>query len=259
MATLVREAPDREAVEIYYEEHGRGPAILLTHGYSATSQMWLGQYQALSDAYRVIGWDLRGHGRSASPEPLEAYSEAEAIADMVAILDACGVERAVVGGLSLGGYLSLGFHRAHPERVRALMLLDTGPGYRNAEAREGWNRMAMERADELERRGLDALGNGAEVRIAQHRSAAGLARAARGTLRQFDARAIEHLPKVDVPTLVLAGEKDTPFLAATDYMAAKIPGARKLILQGAGHASNIDRPAEFNAAVRAFLRSLPDA
>jgi pimeloyl-ACP methyl ester carboxylesterase len=252
MATL-----EREGVELYYEQHGRGPAVLLTHGYSATSQMWRGQFEALSDAYRLIAWDLRGHGRSASPERIEAYAESEAISDMLAILDALAAERAVVGGLSLGGFLSLAFHLAHPERVRALMLFDTGPGYRSDDAREGWNRMALDRAADLERRGLAALGSGAEVRIAQHRSAEGLAKAARGTLRQFDSRVIEHLPRIDVPTLVLAGEKDTPFLAATDYMARKIPGARKVIVEGAGHASNIDRPDAFNAAVRSFLESLP--
>jgi pimeloyl-ACP methyl ester carboxylesterase len=250
---------ERKGVEIYYEQHGRGPAVLLTHGYSATSQMWRGQCESLSDAYRLIAWDLRGHGRSASPQAIEAYAESEAMEDMVAILDACGVERAVVGGLSLGGFLSLAFHLAHPERVRALLLFDTGPGYRSDEGREGWNRMALERAADLERRGLAALGQGAEVRIAQHRSAEGLARAARGTLRQYDARVIEHLPAIDVPALVLAGEKDTPFLAATDYMARKIPAARKVILLGAGHAANIDRPDAFNAAVRAFLESLPDS
>lgn len=249
---------ERDGVEIYYEDHGQGTAVLLTHGYCATSRMWHGQVKALGDEYRILPWDLRGHGRSDSPEDVEAYSEAVAVEDMAAILDACGVERAVVGGLSLGGYLSLAFWRAHPERVRALLLFDTGPGYKNAEARAGWNRSAEERARAFEEKGLEALGGGAEVRISQHRSAQGLARAALGTLRQFDARVIESLPQIDVPTLVLVGEKDRPFLAATQYMARKIPGATHVVLPGAGHAANIDQPESFNEAVRGFLSQVGD-
>jgi pimeloyl-ACP methyl ester carboxylesterase len=133
------------------------------------------------------------------------------------------------------------------------MLFDTGPGYRNADARAGWNRMARQRADALESRGLAALGDGREVAASRHRSAAGLARAARGILTQQDARVLESLPGVRVPTLVLVGAKDEAFLAATDYMAAKIPGATKVVIPEAGHAANIDQPRAFNAAVLDFL------
>lgn len=249
---------DRDGVSIYYEDHGRGPALLLTHGYSATSQMWRGQVEALRDSYRVIAWDVRGHGRSDSPEKIEEYAEALTVGDMAALLDHCGVERAAIGGLSLGGYLSLAFHLEHPDRTRALLLFDTGPGYRSDKARDGWNRGAERMARQLDERGLDGLGPGREVRAAQHRSAEGLARAARGLLVQFDARVIDALPSIAVPTLVLVGERDQPFLAATDYMAAKIPGARKVVLPDAGHAANLDQPEAFNRAVREFLADLAD-
>ena len=248
---------DRDGVKIYYEDHGSGPAVLLSHGYSATSQMWQSQVEALKSRYRVITWDMRGHGQSDSPGEQALYSEAASVDDMVAILRTCGVERAVIGGLSLGGYTSLAFNVKYPQHVRALMLFDTGPGYRNPKAREGWNATAEERAKALERDGLAALGQGAEVRIATHRSAAGLARAARGMLAQVDSRIIESLEHVAVPTLVLVGANDEPFLAATDYMGNKIPGAAKVVLRGAGHASNIDQPAAFNAAVLEFLDALP--
>jgi pimeloyl-ACP methyl ester carboxylesterase len=227
--------------------------VLLTHGYSATSAMWAGQIDALKARHQLVLWDIRGHGASDSPDDPEAYSEAACVGDMAALLDCVGAEQAVVGGLSLGGYLSLAFHLAHPERVRGLMLFDTGPGYRNAQARAGWNRMALERADALDTRGLAALGNGREVAASRHRSAAGLARAARGILTQHDARVLESLARIEVPTLVLVGAKDEPFLAATDYMAAKIPGATRVVVPEAGHAANIDRPAAFNAAVLEFL------
>lgn len=248
---------ERDGVRIFYEAAGEGPPVLLSHGYSATSRMWRGQVEALAPRYRIITWDMRGHGQSDSPGDPALYSEAATVGDMAAILETLGIDTAVIGGLSLGGYMSLAFHLAHPGRVRALMLFDTGPGYRNPAGRAAWNRTAEARAVAFETRGLDALGSGAEVRIAQHRSAKGLALAARGMLAQFDSRVIESLEGVRVPTLVLVGEKDEPFLGATDYMAAKIPGAQKVVIPGAGHAANIDNPAAFNAAVEAFLAGLP--
>lgn len=252
MATIAR-----DGVSIYYESHGSGPPVLLSHGYSATSQMWAGQVEPLGAHYRLVTWDMRGHGQTDSPADQSAYSEAHTVDDMAAILDANGIDRAVIGGLSLGGYMSLAFYLKYPERTRALMLFDTGPGYRNPKAREGWNDTAYERARRLEEQGLAALGGSAEVRVSQHRSAEGLAKAARGMLAQFDSRVIESLERITVPTLVLVGANDTPFLAATDYMANKIPGARRVVIADAGHASNIDQPGAFNAAVLDFLGSLP--
>jgi len=247
---------DRGGVRIYYEVHGAGPTLLLTHGYSATSAMWAPQIDALKRDYQLVLWDVRGHGQSDSPDDPRQYTEALSIADMIALLDAVGAGSAFIGGLSLGGYLSLAFHAHARERTRALLLFDTGPGYRNDNAREGWNKMARSRADELEKKGLAALGASGEVAISRHRSAKGLALAARGILVQYDARVIESLPTIAVPTLVLVGANDQPFLGATDYMAAKIPGAQKVVLEGAGHASNIDKPKEFNAAVKTFLASV---
>jgi len=245
----------REGVSVYYEDLGEGPAILLSHGYSATSKMWAGQAEAFKDSYRVISWDMRGHGDTDSPEDPDAYSEAHTVEDMAAILDACGIDRAVIGGLSLGGYMSLAFHLKYPERVSALMLFDTGPGYRNPDARATWNEQAEKTARGLEADGLDALtkkGND-EMRKDWHRSAQGLANAARGMLAQVDSRVLETLPAIPVPTLVLVGENDKAFIAPTDYMAKKIPNSTRVVIEDAGHASNLHQPAAFNAAMDAFL------
>jgi pimeloyl-ACP methyl ester carboxylesterase len=246
---------DRDGVAIHYEVSGNGPALLLTHGYSATGEMWEGQIATLSPHFTVITWDMRGHGASDYPADQDAYSEAATVADMAALLDAVGAERAVIGGLSLGGYMSLAFHLAHPERTRALLIIDTGPGYKNDQAREGWNANALRRAERLETQGLGDLSTAsAEVRQARHRDATGLARAARGMLTQRDARVIESLPAIAVPAVVIVGADDTPFLAASDYMAAKIPGAKKVVIEGAGHSANIDQPEAFNAALLGFLK-----
>jgi pimeloyl-ACP methyl ester carboxylesterase len=247
---------NRDGVQLHYEVHGAGPVILLTHGYSATAQMWHGQIEPLGRKHTLVLWDMRGHGASDYPTDQSAYGEAATVADMAALLDAVGARTAVLGGLSLGGYMSLSFHRAHPQRVKALMIIDTGPGYRSDTAREDWNRRAIARAERLERDGLAALGTSREVLASRHRSAEGLARAARGMLTQHNSAVIDSLPTISVPSIVIAGADDHPFLIATDYMAKKIPGAQKVIIPNAGHAANIDQPAAFNAAVLAFLDRL---
>jgi pimeloyl-ACP methyl ester carboxylesterase len=247
---------NREGVNIFYEVDGadgdRTP-VILTHGYSATSEMWRPNLEALRARRRVITWDIRGHGRSDSPEDQALYSSDLSVADMEALLEATGTKKAVVGGLSLGGYLSLAFHLRHPERVAALMLFDTGPGFKRNEPREAWNRTAEATAAAYEARGLEALPNRPEVGRSTHRGAAGLAKAARGILVQYDARVIESLSRIDVPVLVVVGALDTPFLAASDYMASKVPGAIKAVIPDAGHSSNIDQPEAFNRIVLDFL------
>ena len=125
-----------------------------------------------------------------------------------------GTECAILGGLSLGGYMSLAFYLAHPERVRALLLFDTGPGFRNDEARAAWNKRALETARTLEIKGLAALqSKSQEMAMSKHRSAGGLARAARGMLAQCDARVIKSLPNIRVPVLIIVGAEDKAFLA----------------------------------------------
>jgi pimeloyl-ACP methyl ester carboxylesterase len=248
---------NRDGVQIYYEVHGSGPPLLLTHGYSSTSGMWQGQIAALSKHHTLVLWDMRGHGQSGYPEDTSAYSEALTVADMAALLDAVGAEQAIVGGLSLGGYMSLAFYRAHPSRVRALLIIDTGPGFKKDEAREAWNKRAHDTGDRFEREGLEVLKSGSRERSSvTHRDASGLARAARGMLTQRDARVIESLPDIKVPSLIVVGADDTPFLAASDYMAAKIPGAQKVVVPAAGHAVNIDQPHAFIDAVLPFLDGL---
>ena len=248
---------DRHGVKIHYEVHGDGPPLILTHGYSSTSAMWREQIAPLSKHHRLILWDMRGHGQSDYPDDPNAYSEALTVTDIAALLDALGADRAIVGGLSLGGYMSLAFYRAHPERVRGLLIIDTGPGFKKDEAREAWNKRAFDTAERLEREGLDVLKSASRERsMVQHRDARGLALAARGMLTQRDARVIESLPTIKVPTLIVVGADDTPFLAASDYMAAKIPGARKVVIPNAGHAVNIDQPKAFIDAVEPFLAGL---
>ena len=134
------------------------------------------------------------------------------------------------------------------------MLFDTGPGFKSDEARERWNERAEGYAEAFEREGLDALSPSPEVGPGPH-DPIGLARAARGILTQSDARGHRRRCRRSTsPSSCSSVSDDEPFLAATDYMAAKIPGATKVVVSAAGHASNIDQPAAFDAAVTDFLR-----
>ena len=247
-----------DGVTLAFQVHNpRAPGVplLLTHGFGATAGMWDPNIDALSVDRPVIVWDQRGHGSSDAPDDMDRYSEQIGVADMAAILDAAGVDRAVLGGMSLGGYLSLAFHVAHPQRVAALVLVDTGPGYRNDAARDEWNAWVERRAQQLER-GEAATDFSAEVAQAVHEHPEGLPRAARGVMAQKDARVITSLDSITVPTLVIVGAQDTDFLASADYMHRKIPNSRKVVIDNAGHAANMDQPEAFNTAVRELLEQL---
>lgn len=246
----------RGGVNLFYQDDGHGMPILLSHGFAASSHMWQGQVEAFQHAYRLIRWDMRGHGGSDSPVEQDLYSQAQTVADMRAILDRLDIAQAVIAGHSLGGFLSLAFYVAYPERVKALILQGCGPGYRNPAARAAWNEQVENRARKLEAEGLSRLGGGAEVDATVHRSAGGIARAARGILRQVDARVIDSLAHIAVPVLVIIGENDTHYLSGSDYMAARIPNCTKVVVPQAGHGANVEQPAIVNAALNEFLQDL---
>jgi pimeloyl-ACP methyl ester carboxylesterase len=262
---------DRDGVRIAYDvtgggagagdaSDGAGAPVLFSHGFASSSHMFGSTVAALDGSRRCVRWDLRGHGRSDYPTDPACYSVDLSIGDMLAVLDAAGVERAVLVGHSLGGYLSLALHRRHPERVAGLALVDTGPGYRRDDARAGWNDMCEDYARSLEQRGLDGLPPGAEeLRSDVHRSADGLVHAARGILRQDDAAVLDHLPSIDVPTLVLVGSRDKAFLAGASYMERKIPGARLVVVDGAGHAPMISHPSSVESALADLLARVDSA
>jgi pimeloyl-ACP methyl ester carboxylesterase len=250
---------DRPAGYIHYEVTGTaGPLLLLSHGYGATSGMFRQNLAALAASHRVATWDLRGHGGSDYPADPASYTAAGALDDMAAIIAELGADRAVLGGHSLGGYLSLDFAVTFPDKVSGLVLIDTGPGFRSDTARADWNRRAHATAARLAERGLAALAPSAELHSGEHRDARGLILAATHTLTQQDAHVIDGLPHIGVPVLVLVGADDAPFLGAADYMTAKIPHARKVVIPAAGHAPNIAQPRMFDAAVASFLAELTD-
>ncbi len=254
---------DDGRVRLRSTARGAGRVLLFTHGWGATSHMFEASAVALSRYFRVVTWDQRGHGGSGSPAEAEAYSVDATISDMLALLDrevsareVSGREvsgRGVLVGHSLGGYLSLEFTRRHPERVEALILVGAGPGFRDDKARAGWNRFTARIADRVQERGMAALERERELHGGRHTSVEGLVRSARGVLPQQSAAVLDSLSAIAVPVLVIVGEDDAQFRASADYMTAKIPDARLVVVPDAGHSINVEQPNAFDDAVITFL------
>src|SRR5262245_5074470 len=116
---------DLNGIELGYDDSGSGQAVFFTHGYQASRAMWAPQRAALDDTYRIIAWDLRGHGGSGIPDDPSKYSHDLMLGDMAALLTSLDAAPAVLVGHSLGGYASLCFYLEHPEMVKGLVLVGT--------------------------------------------------------------------------------------------------------------------------------------
>jgi 3-oxoadipate enol-lactonase len=256
-------------IELAYTDEGRGPVVLMLHGFPFDRSMWRGQIEKLSSSFRVIAPDLRGHGGTtvtSGPSTMEEVAE-----DVSALLDELNVPRAVLCGLSMGGYVALALYRAHPERVRALVLADTRPQADTEDARRAREENARRALSEGMQPIADAMlpkllsprtRESAPEVIARVRemmlgvNAEGAAAALRGMALRRDQTDL--LSKIDVPALVIVGSEDavTP-PADAEAMRERIEGSRLVIIEGAGHVSNIERPEEFDRALVEFLEGLP--
>jgi pimeloyl-ACP methyl ester carboxylesterase len=254
-----------DGARIEYDVRGEGPALLLLHAFPLGLSMWDAQAEALCSTHRVVRFDARGFGGS---DPGRGPLTMERIADDGALLlDHLGIEKAVVGGCSMGGYAALAFVRRHPQRLAGLVLQDTRAGADTAEAKANRATLAAKVLGEGASAAVEAflpklVGEttrherpgvlaGLQERILAT-APQGIANALHGLAARADSR--ETLPTITVPTLVLVGAEDLltpPSEAAT--MAAAIPRARLDVIPGAGHLANLENPAAVNAALRAFL------
>ena len=248
---------EKTAVSIHYCSTGaeKKRPILFSHGFAGAAALWEAQHQVISDHYHTLSWDMRGHGKSDSPDNPALYSEAHTCSDIEAILDAESVDEVVLAGHSMGGYMSLAYQLFQPERVKALILIDTGPGFKKDAPRLEWNNRAGRFAANYEKNGLAALPEKDPARH-WHSSAQGLAHAARGMLAQNNSNVIHALPDIKIPVLVIVGEADKPFRRSADYLAAKIPKARLEVIANAGHTPNLEASTRFNQLVLEFLDKL---
>ncbi len=261
-----------DGVRIYYEEHGAGTPLVLAYGIGGNAGMWEPNVPALAAASRLILWEPRAHARSDSPEDPARVTFSHWVLDLRDLLDHLGIDRAVVGGLSLGGGIATRFALAHPERVRALVVVDSSSAAGLPLSVDNLVMRARSIKVTLEG-GMDAM---AEFAIASNPNVAGrlkldpsarkeifdyyrmltpigYANALRALL-QMDYIA-ERLPEIRVPTLLICGDED-PSLAPMRVMNEKIEGARFTLLSPAGHFGNRDQPEAFNQAVLEFLAGL---
>jgi len=253
------------------DDVGSGPPVILLHGLACGRRMWFHQIRALRDRFRVIAYDLRGHGMTDAPAIATEYSAVHLARDLVGVLDALKIERAALVGFSLGGAPALALAASKPERVSHLVLADVGAGADEPVKIEWMTRrwLALIRQGDTDELVADML-RCEFYKIYARRSArchahmAGLIRATpidglRFTLSEILAKRkslfrLETLLKsVKVPTLVLAGEHDYMCSKSTRFLAQAIPNARLKFIANSGHMSPLEQPAAFSAALLEFL------
>jgi pimeloyl-ACP methyl ester carboxylesterase len=253
-------------VHLNVREVGVGTPLVLLHAFPLSSAMWMAQREGLQDSCRVLTPDLRGFGGSTLGD--DAPDMDLMADDVAAAMDTAGVPRAVVGGLSMGGYVVMALLRRHPERVAGVVLADTKAGADADPARENRERVARALLDEGSSRVLvdDVLpgllgATTTSTRPLVFGRVKGLVQAAPPAAAAWAQRAMagrpdstDTLAKADVPALVLVGDEDglTPPDDA-EALAESLPEGRLVRLEGAGHLSALEVPEAFNDAVRGFV------
>jgi len=238
-----------------------GVPVVLLHGFPMDGTSWRPQIEALEGEFRVVCGDARGHGKSGGGSfPFEWFVD-----DLLAVLDRLKIDRAVLVGLSMGGYVALRFAEREPSRIRGLVLAGTKSQADGNEAkvkRAAGARKALAEGSRAFADGFlaNAFAPGADPKVVA---------AARRVIAAMEPKAIaaalvamatrtdttESLAKIQVPTLVIAGEKDAIVPPdGTRALAAGIPGAHFHSIPGAGHFSNLQDPAAFSRALLRFLR-----
>jgi pimeloyl-ACP methyl ester carboxylesterase len=258
---------DVNGQHLYYEDTGGdGPPVVFSHGLFMDHTMFAPQIEALKDRYRCISWDQRGHGDTGEvSEPFTYWDSAE---DLRQLLDSLGVRRAVLAGMSQGGFLSLRAALTHLELVRGLILIDTQAGVEDPERLpyyqallERWNSQGMD--DELaETIATIILGQGWEGsgpwKQKWHRLQIGTVNQLFATLAGRD-DIHDRLPELGVPALVIHGEQDMAIsLDLAHRLCDELPIAELRIIPGAGHASNMTNPELVTPQIERFLAGFED-
>jgi pimeloyl-ACP methyl ester carboxylesterase len=257
-----------EGLRIAYERAGEGSPVVLLHGYVGDGRAtWRRQIAELSDEFTVVAWDAPGSGRSSDPP--ESFSLPDYADCLAGFVDALGLGRAHVAGLSFGGGLALELFRRHPAIPMSLVLAGAYAGWAGSlppEVVEERLQQVLQLADlppdRFVRGVMPTLFSesvSAEmveefaVSVSEFHPA-GLRAMAR-TFAEADLRDV--LPRIDVPTLLLYGDKDVRApLNVAEKLHAAIPRSRLVVMPGVGHVSNVEAAELFNAEVRAFLRSV---
>ena len=256
----------RMVVDLHYRDAGTGLPVVLLHAFPLSAAMWLAQREGLADTCRIVTPDQRGFG--GSPLGDDAPSLDHVADDVAALLDSLGLDRVVLGGLSMGGYVAMAFLRRHADRLAGLLLADTKAGADPEPARDNRERIARIVTDDPEATVVvdeilpTLLGEstlrerplvlGRTKAIVQAAPPAAVAWAQRAMAARPDS--FDTLRAVTVPTLVVVGAEDTIApVAEAAAMVEAVPGARLEVLPAAGHLSAVETPEGFNAALRTLL------
>jgi 3-oxoadipate enol-lactonase len=238
------------------------PWVVFSNSLATTAAMWDEQAAALKGGYRVLRYDQRGHG--ATDAPAGRYAFDTLVADAAALMDAVGISRAHFAGLSMGGATALGLAQQHPDKVSGIIVCDSGCMSTPAASQQWEERIVV-----AQQKGMEAL---VDSTMSRWFPAETLAKnpahldKVRGMIRTTPvsgfigcaAALADHnynakVASVTCPVLFICGEKDGATPAAMQDMQKRLPGSRYVEMPGAGHISNMDRPAEFNKAVAEFL------
>ena len=256
-------------MKIAFEEHGDGYPVILLHAFPLSRQMWKQQFESLNKAgYRVIAPDLRGFGESTNFADINSM---EAMAhDVAELTNDLKIEKAVIGGLSMGGYVAFNFFRLFPHKTAALILCDTNSAADTDEKRAS----RLDMIEKIEEKGSQALIEEMLPSLVSEYTKTknsvlmnALAQMFEATDRQALIAALrglaereshdELLKSIDVPTLLIFGEEDS----ITDFEVARclknrISRSRLFIIENAGHYSNLEQPEQFNAVMLNFLKTV---
>jgi len=252
---------------LHYEDTGGDrPAVAFSHGLFMDETMFDPQVAVLRDRYRCISWDERGHGQTGDvTEPFTYWDSAE---DLAALLGWLGVERAVLAGMSQGGFLSLRCALRHPELVRALILIDTQAGLEDPERLPGYQLMVDSwLANGPDQAMLDVIAGlilGEEYANTAEWQDNWRGQSDENLVQVFTTLATrddvhDRLREIDIPALVIHGEADASIpLEIGRNLADGLPDAEFVIVPGAGHAANLTHPELVNPRIERFLASLPE-
>lgn len=262
-----------DGVGLHVECTGAGTPLLFVHEFAGDHRSWAPQVACFSDRYRCVVYAARGYPPSEVPADPAAYSQAQAVADAIAVLDGLGIDRAHVVGLSMGGFCALHLALRHPERVRSIVVAGCGYGA-HPDARERFRAECEAIAVAFETTGSAAVAETYAVgparvqlqaanprawrefadQLAEH-SALGAALTMRGVQRERPSlyELADELAAVAVPTLIMAGDEDDGCIEASVFLKRTMPTSGLTILPRSGHTLNLERPDVFNRAVAEFL------
>ena len=256
----------------YVQAEGSGKSLVLLHGFTGSSANWAGHLSPFAERYRGFAVDILGHGRSDAPADPARYHMENVADDIAAILIELKAAPVHLLGYSMGGRLALFLAVTYPTLVQSLILESASPGLETAEERRQRRRQDEQLADWIEQEGIDAFVQRWQqlplfasqqnlppsiranlYRQRRQNTTQGLANSLRGMGTGAQPSLWSHLPELEMPVLLLAGELDPKFVAIAQQMAAQIPSARLMVVAEAGHTVHLERPELFDDVVLSWL------